>query len=117
MILPQSVNDHDRDISLQVSATVEMCDHWRFLSSSVHNIEAMAIHSAVQGLFRLTHVLKTTPPALYQIHNVGSFAGGTHPKEKSLAYCFTGKHIHGQKDQASFAPICHTAKVARDITG
>ena len=65
VILPASVDDHDRKIGLGMALTSKMGRHRGFICSTMGDVETMAVNSRVEGLPSFSYVLETTPPALY----------------------------------------------------
>ena len=87
--------------------TVEVGSHWRLLNSTMGDVKSVAIHSLVEWLTSLAHILKTTPLPLYQTNYVRRFARGMYFDGKLLASC--------SQYGASLTPTSTILKVTRDI--
>ena len=65
VLLPASIDNLDRQVGLSVALAGEVGRHRRFVNSTMCDIETVAVHSIVERLSGFSHILETTPPALY----------------------------------------------------
>ena len=76
VILPQSTCIYDSfwQLCLGVFCTAKVFRHCWHLSATMSDVKSLVIHSFVERLSRLTHILETIPPAFYQVNDIVSFA-------------------------------------------
>ena len=65
------IYDHNGHICLWVWIIIKVSCHGRILSPPVHNIWAMTVHSAMEGLPHFTNILLGTFPACNKIYYTG----------------------------------------------
>ena len=65
VLLPAHIDDHHRQVGLVVALTIKVGRYRRFISSSVPDVEVVVFHTVVERLPGFSHILETTPSALY----------------------------------------------------
>ena len=45
VLLPAHIDDHHQQVSLIVALTIKVRRYWRFMGSSVRDVEAVAVHT------------------------------------------------------------------------
>ena len=65
VFLPAPVDYHHRQVTFTMALAGEMGRHGRFVNTTMGDVEMVSIHLVVERLSGLSHILETTPPALY----------------------------------------------------
>ena len=108
------IYDHNGHICLQVWIVVKLCCHERIFIPPMHDILAMAVHSAMEGLPRFTHILLATTPACNKINHTGGLPGGPYHYFQLLFSCLAGESIRGQQYGTGFIPS-HPAQLVAGL--
>ena len=113
------IYDHIGRIYLRVWIVVEVFCHGRIFSLPVSDtctcIQAMTIHSAINGLPCFANMFLAPPPACSKIHvyYTGGLAGGPYHYFESFSSCMAGESVHGQQYGTGFTPSHPARLVAR----